>query len=181
MSRAPLNVFISYSRLDESFKDELVKHLKTLQDEAVIQIWDDRGILPGTNWDQEIQAQLSAADIVLLLISSDFLASEYCWGKEVQKSLKRHEKGKARVIPVVLRPVDWLTSPLGKLQALPENAKPITNWDNRDEAFLSVAQGIRKATLTMRSRGQRWKLVAASVLGVPLMGGAIALFFNVRH
>ncbi len=85
------------------------------------------------------------ADIILLLVSADFLASNYCNDVEVTHAMKRHEAGEARVIPVILRPVDWKGTPFSKLQALPKNAKPVTKWSDRDEAFLNVAEGIRAA------------------------------------
>ena len=156
MSEAAINVFFSYSHQDEEFKDELVKHLSILQRQGVILGWHDRMIAPGSEWDREINAHLSSADIILLMISSDFLASSYCWGVEVQKALQRHEAGEACVIPVVLRRVLWQVAPFAKLQALPKNAEPIANWANRDDAFYNVSVGIDAAAKTLNeTRKQR--------------------------
>ncbi|MCY7278792.1 MAG: toll/interleukin-1 receptor domain-containing protein [Phormidesmis sp. CAN_BIN44] len=102
MSEEPIKVFFSYSHRDEEFKDELVKHLSVLRRRGVISGWHDRMIAPGSEWDREIDSYLSSADIILLMVSPDFLSSEYCWGVEIQKAMQRHEAGEACVIPVVL-------------------------------------------------------------------------------
>jgi hypothetical protein len=98
----------------------------------------------GAEWEKDIDKYLASAKIVLLLISSDFLASDYCYEKEMQTAMARHDKGEARVVPIILRAVDWKESPFGKLQALPKDAKPVANWESLDEAFTSVAQAIRQ-------------------------------------
>jgi tetratricopeptide (TPR) repeat protein len=145
MTEKPIQVFFSYSHRDEEFKDELVKHLSILQYQGVISGWHDRMIAPGSEWDRAIDAYLSSAEIILLMVSPDFLASDYCWGVEVQKAMQRHEVGEACVIPVVLRWVDWAGAPFAKFQALPKNAKPIASWSDRDEAFYDVVRGIAVA------------------------------------
>lgn len=155
---APLKVFISYSHADEAFRGDLVKHLSNLKRQGVISDWHDREIDAGTEWSSEIERHLNAADIILLLVSADFIASEYCYGLEMARALERHEAGEARVIPVLLRPCDWNDAPFSKLQALPAGAKPITKWADRDEAFLSVAQGIRKVT-------ERWERKSSTSAG----------------
>jgi tetratricopeptide (TPR) repeat protein len=155
MTVEPIKVFFSYSHQDEEFKDELVKHLSILQRQGVISGWHDRMIQPGSDWNREIDASLSSADIILLMVSSDFLASDYCWGVEVQKAMQRHEAGEACVIPVILRYVDWEETPIATLQALPKNAEPIASWVDRDQAFTDVAKGIRVIANTMQERRQR--------------------------
>jgi hypothetical protein len=106
---------------------------------------------PGTEWDQEIHRHLAVAQMILLLISADFINSDYCWTKEMQLALKRHESRKACVIPIIVRPVSWQHyEPLSKLQALPEHALPITDWPNPDRAFLNIAEGIRKVVSAIR-------------------------------
>jgi hypothetical protein len=140
-----VEVFFSYSHKDEDFRDELSKHLALLKRQRVITAWHDRRIGAGKEWENEIDERLNTADIILLLISSDFLASDYCYDVEAQAAMKRHDEGDARVIPVILRPVDLKGAPFGKLQALPRDARPVTDWPNRDQAFLNVAQGIRAA------------------------------------
>lgn len=141
----PIELFYSYSHKDELLRDELEKHLSILKRQGVIAGWHDRKITPGAEWGQNIDKYLATAHIVLLLISSDFLASDYCYEKEMQSALARHNAGEARVIPVILRTVDWQDAPFGKLQALPKDAKPVVSWESRDEAFTSVVQGIRQA------------------------------------
>ena len=121
-----------------------MKHLSLLQRQGVIQTWHDRNINAGDDWKQQIDDNLNTATVILLLISADFLASDYCYEIEMQRALERHNAGEARVIPVILRPVDWRGAPFGTLQALPANAKPITLWTNRDEAYANVAQGVRR-------------------------------------
>jgi hypothetical protein len=120
--------------------------LKPLQRGHLIDFWDDRDITAGSEWEREISEHLNTAQIILLLISPDFLASDYCYGTEMQRAMERHESGEAHVIPIILRPVFWQTSPFGKLQALPINAKPVVSptWNNWDEAFFDIAEGIRK-------------------------------------
>ena len=128
------------------------RHLAALQREGVIETWHDRLISAGQEWAGEIKAELEAADIILCLVSAGFLASPYCQDKELKRALERHGAGEALVIPVILKPSDWSSSALGPLQALPANAKPVTKWSNRDEAFTSVAQGIRQAARQLRQR-----------------------------
>ncbi len=140
-----LKVFFSYSHADEPLKNELVKHLGILKRQGIISTWDDRQIPPGGEWNQLINENLNAADIILLLVSADFIHSEYCWGVEVTTAIKRHEAGEACVIPIILRNVDWQSAEFGKLQALPKNALPVKSWNNQDDAFTNVAQGIKSA------------------------------------
>lgn len=140
-----IEVFFSYAHEDEKLRDELEKHLKFLQRQGVIKAWHDREISAGTEWAGEIDVHMNTANIILLLISADFLASDYCYDIELTRAMERHTAGEARVIPVILRPVDWNSAPFSKLQALPKNAKPVTEWENRDQAFADIAKGIRKA------------------------------------
>ena len=149
---SPLRLFISYSHKDVSLRVTLGDHLAALQLEGVIETWHDRLISAGQEWAGEIKAELEAADIILCLVSAGFLASPYCQDKELKRALERHRAGEALVIPVILKPSDWSSSALGPLQALPANAKPVTKWSNRDEAFTSVAQGIRQAARQLRQR-----------------------------
>jgi GTPase SAR1 family protein len=139
-----IEVFFSYSHRDEELRDELAKHLTILQREGVITTWSDRQIGAGDEWAGQIDAHLNSADIILLLISADFIASNYCYDIEMRRAMERHEARSARVVPVILRPVDWTGAPFGKLQAYPKDAKPITTWPNQDEAFVDVTKAIRK-------------------------------------
>lgn len=142
-SSNPLKVFISYSHNDEVALHELEKHLTTLKRENLIDTWHDRKISPGQEWEGQIGSALNESDIFLFLISPDFIASEYCIEKEVRTALDMHDKGDALVIPIIIRPVDWLSTPISKIQALPKDAKPISTWTNPDQAWYEVTKGIR--------------------------------------
>ena len=139
----PIEVFFSYSHRDEALRDELAKHLYLLERQGIITRWHDRRITGGTEWAGAIDAHLRTADIILLLVSADLLASDYCYDIEMQQVMTRHDAGLARVIPVIMRPVDWHSAPFGKLQALPKDGRAITSWPNQDEAFSDIARGIR--------------------------------------
>jgi len=150
-AQAPIEVFFSYSHKDEELRDELAKHLKLLQRQGVIQAWHDRNITAGSELSGEIDAHLNSARIILLLVSSDFLASDYCYGIEMTRALERHQARDARVIPIILRACDWQSAPFGKLLGLPRDGKPVTSWANRDEAFENIAQGVKRAVNELRA------------------------------
>ncbi len=139
------SVFFSYSHKDEDLRNELEVHLSGLKRQGVISTWHDRRITAGTELGSAIDVNLSAADVILLLVSPDFINSDYCYEKEMDRAMERHKSGVARVIPVILRPCDWHGLPFGKLLATPTDAKPITKWPDRDEAFLNVVQAIKAA------------------------------------
>jgi TIR domain-containing protein/methyltransferase family protein len=143
-SSSPLRLFYSYSHRDEELRVELEKHLSVLRRQGVISGWSDRRIELGKEWAGEIDSQLNAADIVLLLVSADFLSSDYCYDVEMTRAMERHAGGDARIIPIICRPCDWKSAPFGKLQALPTEALPITLWPNADAAFEDIARGIRR-------------------------------------
>ncbi|MEA5564989.1 TIR domain-containing protein, partial [Anabaena sp. UHCC 0399] len=140
-----IEVFISYHQQDEELRQELEKHLASLRQENLIASWHDRKIIPGQEIKREIDQHLNQAGLILLLISSDFLDSEYHWTVEVTRALQQNAAKKACVIPVLLRHVDLGTGRLTELLPLPKNRKPIKNWADRDEAFFEVAKGIREA------------------------------------
>jgi tetratricopeptide (TPR) repeat protein len=140
-----VEVFYSYSHKDEELRDQLENHLSMLKREGVIKGWHDRRISAGQEWEGQIDSHLNSADIILLLVSSDLLASAYCYDVEVKRAMERHEAGEARVIPIILRSCDWKRAPFGKLQALPKDATPVKKWDDTDDAFLNIAEGLRKA------------------------------------
>lgn len=140
------NVFFSYSHKDEALRDELEVHLAMLKREGAISAWHDRKILAGDELGGQIHARLNDAEVILLLVSPDFLASAYCYDVEVKRAMELHEEGRARVIPVILRPSDWQAStPFAKLLAAPKDGKPITKWPDRDEAWLDVVRQLRAA------------------------------------
>jgi len=149
-SPEPVELFYSYSHKDEKLRDELAVHLTMLQRQGVIKPWHDRNISAGAEWAKEIDDAIDSAQIILLLISADFLASEYCYGLEMKRAIERHETGEACVIPIILRPADWSGAPFSKFQALPKNAKPVTGW--KEKAFVDIAQGIRKVAQTIQER-----------------------------
>lgn len=148
----PVDLFCSYSHRDEKLRDKLALHLAMLQRQGVINAWHDREIQAGTEWAKEIDDKLNAAAIILLLISDHFLASDYCYDIEMKRAIERHEAGEAVVIPIILKPVDWSGAPFGKLQAFPKDAKPVTKWSNRDDAFVNIAQGIREAAQSLAAQ-----------------------------
>ena len=148
----PIELFYSYAHRDERLRKRLETHLSALRQQGVITEWYDRKIIAGTDWKQNIDAHLTTAAVILLLISPNFLASDYCYGVEMQRALARHAAGKARVIPVILRPVDWQGTPFAHLQCVPTDAKPVTTWTNRDEAFRDVATAIRAAIEQLHPR-----------------------------
>lgn len=159
---ARVSVFLSYAHRDERLRDELDKHLSPLRRSALIETWHDRRITPGAELDNEIDQRLGTADLVLLLISPDFINSDYCYRREMRTALQRHAKGQARVIPIILRPVDWVRTPIGRLLATPRDAKPVTTWHRRDDALLDVATSVRRAAEEITHQRTARKATAAS-------------------
>jgi len=146
----PRELFYSYAHKDEMLRDELDRHLSVLQHQKLIVGWHDRRIEPSGNWAKKIDEHIKTAHIILLLISSDFIASRYCYEQEMKIALQRHARGEAMVIPIILRPVHWEGAPFGDLQALPRDAKAVTTWDNQDKAFTHIAEEIKKIVLEFR-------------------------------
>ena len=138
-----LNIFLSYAHEDEAMKIQLDKNLIMLKKNEKINVWQDRQLLAGMEWDENIAKELLAADIILLLISVDFNNSQYIWDKELKIAMERHSTKEARVIPIILRTCEWSEMPYAKLQALPTGAKPISTFTDKDEAYTDVARGIR--------------------------------------
>ncbi|WP_126310359.1 SAVED domain-containing protein [Methylomusa anaerophila] len=137
-----VEIFISYSHVDDKFRQELVKHLKSRERKGLILCWYDRMI--EAEWEPEIKRHLESSKIILLLVSVDFINSDYCWDVEMKRAMERHDNGEAIVIPVILRDCDWKDAPFAKLLAIPTDGKPINKWDDRDSAFLDVAMYIRR-------------------------------------
>ncbi|MGD1854506.1 MAG: ABC transporter substrate-binding protein [Leptolyngbyaceae cyanobacterium] len=149
-----IELFISYSHRDEGLRDELDTHLSTLKVKGIISTWHDRQIPAGSEWSGDIDRNLKKADIILLLISPDFIGSEYCCEVELAEAMNRHNKGEAIVIPIILRPTDWTDMSFGRLQSFPKDAKPVTTWSNRDAAFKNIAVGIRKVVKELHKKRQ---------------------------
>lgn len=140
-----MKAFISYSHNDNWALDRLHTHLAVLRREGQIDTWFDRNILAGGELDGEIAKQLEACNLFLLLVSPDFLASDYCYEREMGRALERHDASDARVVPLIVEPCDWRASPLRKLKALPRDGKPITDWTNQNNAFLDIVTELRRA------------------------------------
>lgn len=152
-------VFISYSHKDDSHKNKFITHLSSLVRNEEIEIWHDRKILPSQDWSKEISEKLESSDIVICLISADFIASTYCYGKELSRSLELQEEGKLKCICIILKPCDWHDLPLSKFQCIPEDGKPITKWSNQDSAWLDCTKKI-KSTLPLCLTGPSSNITA---------------------
>ena len=139
----PVKVYCSYAHEDEALLEELVLHTHILQRQGLIDVWYDRKIGMGADWKKTLDEQLNGAQIILLLISAHYLASDFCYN-EMTRAWEKHEAGDARVVPIILRPCYWSDTPVAKLQMLPRDARPVTDWQNRDEAFASIMQGIQE-------------------------------------
>jgi internalin A len=150
--RRLVRLFYSYSHRDEALRNELETHLKILQREGLISMWYDRKIEAGDDWSKEIDENLERADIILLLVSADFIASDYCYEKEMTRALERGQEGKARVIPVIVRDVNWGKAPFAKLQALPKDGLAVTKWGDRDSAWRNVSEGIERVAEEIREK-----------------------------
>jgi len=170
-----MKAFISYSHKDAAHLNRLHTHLATLRREGSITEWYDRVILTGGKMDLEIMGQLEGSDLFLALVSPDFLNSNYCYEKEMEKALQLHETGAIRIVPVILEPCDWQSTPLGKLKAVPKDGKPVAEWQNENTAFLDVVTELRRivaagksvnneplatpiSTATDKSAGSRYKV-----------------------
>jgi hypothetical protein len=139
-----IKVFFSYSHNDEADRNELEKHLAILKRENLIETWHDRRILAGADFGNEIDRNLVESNLVLLLVSPDFLASDYCWSKEMQKALKMKSEGATKVIPIILEHCDWKSTPLKDLLACPQDGKPVSDYPNPNKAFNEITIEIRR-------------------------------------
>ena len=148
----PIKVFISYAHKDEDYKNTLRTILKPLERREEIKVWDDSSIIAGGEWDDEIKAALENADVLLFLISFDFVASDYINDVEIKKAMTRYEERKVKIIPIIIRPCDLKESGISRFQGLPKGAKPITTWDNEDEAWLDVNKGLKRLFDSMKKK-----------------------------
>lgn len=147
-----VKLFFSYSHKDEELRNELETHLALLKRQGVISSWHDRRITAGSDMGKTISAELESAQIILLLVSAHFLASDYCFEKEMTRALEKHNDGSAIVIPVILHPCDWHSAPFGHLRATPTDGKPVSMYANQHEAFAIVAKDVREAAEAFRRR-----------------------------
>lgn len=145
-----VRIFISYAHEDEALKNELDKYLKVLRRSGKIAVWQDRQLLAGDEWNATVLRELAQANLILLLVSVDFNASDFIWDKELAAAMQRHDDGTARVVPIILRPCQWSSLPYAKLQALPRNARPVTDHPDRDAAFTEIATEIERLVDQMR-------------------------------
>jgi len=140
----PVEIFCAYAHQDEAWLRKLATHLSPLKRQGLISLWHDRCITPGVDWAHTIDSHMETASIILLLVSADFFASDYCYGIEMKQALALQEAGEARVVPVLVRPADWKDAPFAHLQVLPTNARPLSIWRNKDMALTDVIAGIRR-------------------------------------
>lgn len=146
-------IFCSYSHKDEKYRRELENHLALLSRQRAVEVWHDRLIRPGQDWAREIDENLDHANLVLMLISADFLASQYCYGIEMQRALDRARMGATHVLPILVRKCDLEGAPFSDLQWLPTGKKPVKNWGDRDSAWADVAVGVRKVVQMLGPNG----------------------------
>ena len=142
-TKKPL-LFISYASSDISYKNELEMFLKPLSRQGLFDIWSDTAILPGEDWDTSIKKHLQEADIILLLVSASYLATDYTWEVQMKIALERHAQEGLIVIPIILRPCNFLP-PLANLLPLPTGGKPISQWIDRDLAYFNIVESLKKA------------------------------------
>jgi len=147
----PLKVFCCYAREDQEMLEHLKKHLTLLERNGQIIIWSDTDLNAGVEWDKELHQHLESADIILLLISPDFMASDYCYSTEMGRAIARHNEGSVVLIPILLRSIHWEDAPFAKLQIVPTKTKPITNWPDRDDAFRDITKHINKVIIKFQT------------------------------
>jgi hypothetical protein len=137
-----LNCYISYSHTDDKMKETLVLHLAPLERQGLLQLLDDR-VMPGEEWQPTLDKRLSEAGIIIVLLSPGYLASHYCMEVEARRALERAVRGEIRLVPVILKRCDWHSTEFGRLQALPKNGRPISDWSKRADAYHGIVLAIR--------------------------------------
>ncbi len=142
-NKNPIKVFISYARQDEVFKDELIRHLNPLVRNNTIKSWHDGILMVGEEWEPSIKKQIEEADVILLLISPDFMASDYIDDVEISKSLDRSRKRETVIVPIIIRPTNYSSFEISKYQALPKDGKPVSTWLYRDEAWIDITHQLK--------------------------------------
>jgi TIR domain len=173
-------VFFSYSHKDEALRNELEAHLALLKHEGLVEAWHDRRIVAGDEVDDAIFGELETANIILLLVSSDFINSAYCYSREMTRAMERHAAGDARVIPVILRHCDWARAPFGKLLAAPRDGKPVVSWPDRDEALADVARQVRQAVEAMGATAGSSKRAGSTIAAKPSAAPSLPRSSNLR-
>ena len=174
-----IEVFFSYAEEDKKLRDQLTEHLSSLKRERIINAWHDGEIIAGNERNKQINQHLENAKVILLLVSSSFIASDDCYEIELKRAIERHKAKDARVIPVILRPVDWKNTLFGEFQALPSNNKPVTSWENPDEAFIDIVKGIRFAIEELTGQKTNKKFSGLSP-GAPFQAPHLSSYFVER-
>ncbi len=151
-----VNVFISYSHKNKKQCSEMIEHLSSLEHEEIIAAWTDRDIPPGAEWAEEISKALEQADLILLLISSGFIGSKFCYSVEMKRAIERHDARTATVIPIAIADCDWGAAPFAKLQGLPPDLQPImgVKGPKRDTVYKEVVAAIRQTAKSVAERKQ---------------------------
>ena len=153
--QVPVEAFISFSHKDEALRAELDTHLKLLRRLAILETWSDRCLTAGDDWKGQIHDAIERANLILLLISAEFIASDYCWDVEMKRALARADDGGAVIVPIIVRTCLWKQSPFARFQALPENGKAVTAGTTRsakDKAWTNVAEGIAEKVKMLQAR-----------------------------
>jgi hypothetical protein len=186
-SDEPIKLFYAYSNEDRNLSYQLEKHLVIFQRQGFISTWDRREIDWGSAEDDKVNSSFNTAKIILLLVSADFMVSDYSYSEEMQRAIERHDAGEAIVIPVILRPCHWQDAPFGKLPALPTGGKPVTSWSDKDAAFLSIVQGIRNAIslpssfLTAQAAVEQEPISAETLKDISANSGSIKIYYSYAH
>lgn len=164
-----MRAFISYSHKDSGALERLHTHLAILKREGKITEWFDREILAGSDIDKDVEAALTGSDLFLALVSPDFLASHYCYEREMTEAIRRHDAGTMRVVPIILEPCEWKSTPLRKLKAVPRDGTPVSEWTNANSAFLDVVTELRRIAeaAVQAAAPPRMVEVTASAIGEP--------------
>lgn len=173
-------LFFSYSHKDEDVRDELEIHLAMLKRQGVIDAWHDRRIASGSEIDNAISSELENSDIILLLVSPYFLASEYCYDIEMQRAMEMHSNNEARVIPIIVDPCDWYQAPFGKLLAAPRDGKPISKHANQHDAYLDITTLIRQAIQDSKPKKDTFKKVEHPSSQAPRLVSKLPRSSNLR-
>ena len=139
-----MKVFISYSHKDEEAVERLKTHLAVLERDQKLETWHDRRLLAGSTIGREIDEQLEGCELFLAIVSPDFLASDYCYSREMEVALERHHAEQTRVVPIIVEPCDWRSTPLGEIKAVPKDGEPIAKWGNPNDAYLDVVNELRR-------------------------------------
>jgi hypothetical protein len=164
-AEASVEIFCSYSHKDEPLRREFETHVTMMRRQNLVQIWHDRQVVAGDDWAGEIDQHLNTADIVTLFVSSDFLASDYCYERELARAMERLAHKETLVVPIIVRPCDWHEAPFGQLQAIPTEARPVTRWPDRDEAWTDVALHLK---VTVKEVLQRIQAKLSAELLAPM-------------